>query len=262
MIDKAEFLSKFEKYLAALLDGDTSRLDEVARYCALDGGKRIRPVCVYLGALAAGGNCEEEQLLALAAGIELVHCYSLVHDDLPAMDNAATRRGKPSAHVAFGEANAILAGDLLLSLSFDHLAGGCARFGEKFCLAAKEISSAAADMAHGQATELAGIDGETAYLAMCEKKTGALILGALRAGAILAGASDKALGLVTDYGKALGLLFQISDDILDGDGIVALSGRERADALMASCLDRATAVAAMLQGPLVSFAQTVANRAK
>ena len=83
MVDKTAFLAHFEKYLVGLLVGDSSPLSEIARYCALDGGKRVRPTCVYLGALASGKECEEDALLALAAGVELIHNYSLVHDDLP-----------------------------------------------------------------------------------------------------------------------------------------------------------------------------------
>ncbi len=260
MVDKGAFLAHFEKYLADLLSDDKSVLSEVARYCALDGGKRVRPVCVYLGALAAGGNCGEKELLALAAGVELVHCYSLVHDDLPCMDDGAIRRGKPSAHIAFGETNAVLGGDALLSYAFDHLAKKSAEFGAGFALAAAQISSAAVDMAHGQALELAGIKDAREYLDMCAKKTGALILGALRAGAIAAGAEKNALENIDEYGKAVGLCFQLSDDLIDGDGAVPLIGEETVRAKLENQRLRAEFAARDFDPSLTAFVNTIANR--
>lgn len=263
MMDKTVFLADFEKYFAEVLSGETSTLNDVARYCALDGGKRVRPLCVYLGAVAAGGNCPQKQLSALAAGVELVHSYSLVHDDLPAMDNDSMRRGKPSAHVAFGEANAILGGDFLLSLAFEHLANGASEFGAQFARAAHEIALAALDMAHGQAVELnSDLSAKDKYLEMCAKKTGALILGALRAGAIVAGADDLTLEQVSAYGRAIGLIFQISDDLLDGDGIVALVGEEEARLELELRLLQAVNAVRNSDPQLIEFAQKLANRRK
>ena len=262
MVDKTLFLQHFEDYFARLLSGENSPLDDVARYCALDGGKRVRPVCVYLGALAAGGDCEEEQLLALASGVELVHSYSLVHDDLPSMDNGLTRRGKPSAHVAFGEANAVLGGDILLSFAFEHLAKCGAKFGTRFSSAAAELASAAVQMAHGQAIELAGIRTRDEYLAMCSKKTGALILGALRAGAIAAVADEHTLEKITAYGRAVGIVFQLADDLIDGDGFVAFAGRQETELELELKLLQAVQSASSFDPALADFAVKMARRSK
>lgn len=261
-MDKKAFLADFEKYFANTLDGNESVLNKIALYCAADGGKRVRPVCVYLGALAAGGECDEKQLLSLAAGIELVHSYSLVHDDLPAMDNASERRGKPSAHVAFGEANAILGGDFLLSLAFEELTKHSEMYGERFASAAAQIAGAAIDMAHGQALELAGIQTKEDYIAMCSKKTGALIKGALMAGSIAAGADGPTLDKISAYGKAVGLEFQISDDLLDSDGIVKLIGEEEARLELQLHLLQAIKAAENFDIELAEFATAIAKRKK
>ena len=262
MVDKTAFLAHFEKYLSGLLVGDSSPLSEIARYCALDGGKRVRPTCVYLGALASGKECEEDALLALAAGVELIHNYSLVHDDLPAMDNDSVRRGKPSAHVAFGEANAILAGDEMLSVALAHLISGAAKNGKQFADAALEIANAAVDMTHGQAIELAGLSGRDELLHMYSLKTGALILGALRAGAIAADADPATLAKVTAYGRAVGLCFQLSDDLIDGDGAVKILGEDSTRDLLDRALSDALNYAATLPKPLSDFALKMARRTK
>ncbi len=262
MVDKTSFLAHFEKYLAELLDGDRSPLSAIARYSALDGGKRIRPACVYLGALASGNECDEEALLALAAGVELVHSYSLVHDDLPSMDNDAVRRGKPSTHVAFGEANAILAGDEMLSVALAHLIRATARYGKPFAEAAYELGAAAVDMTHGQAIEIAGCSTRDELFYMYSLKTGALILGALRAGAIAAEADSDTLVKVTNYGRAVGLCFQLSDDLIDGDGAVKLLGKECARSELDRALSDALAYAENLPKDLSDFAMTLARRSK
>ncbi len=258
-INETEFLASFEASLAKLLAGDRSKLDEIARYCAI-GGKRVRPVCVYLGATAAGGNCEVEPVLALAMSIELVHSYSLVHDDLPVMDNDMFRRGKPSAHAAFGEANAILGGDLLLTLAADALADGCAKFGRSFALAAKEITNAALSMAHGQALELAGCHGMDETLAMYSKKTGALISGAFRAGAICAEADETTLSNITEFAKKAGLAFQLCDDLLDGEGVVPVIGREETRLLLTRATSEACEIASALDERLSAFALALRDR--
>lgn len=263
-LDKTYFLTEFEKYMDSVLSSDESVLDVVARYVARFGGKRIRVSLVYLGAQAAGGNCDVQGALSLAAGVELIHNYSLVHDDLPAMDNAATRRGKPSAHAAFGEANGILGGDILLTYAMDELLKGCQKYGGKFALAAAELSSAAAKMAHGQANELSGMAVEEQMLKMYSYKTGALILGALKAGAIYAGADEKTLANIVDYGKALGVVFQLSDDLIDGDGLVKISGRERTEYLLKKHFNLAccAACAAGDNRELMLFARQMAYREK
>ena len=134
---ETEFLPLFEEKLAAVLDGARTRsaLDEPMRYACMGGGKRVRPVCVALGALAAGGDPLSERTAELAVAIELVHSYSLVHDDLPAMDNDDMRRGKPTVHKAFGEATAILTGDALLTLAARVCTEGAANYGAAFAAA-------------------------------------------------------------------------------------------------------------------------------
>lgn len=260
MSDKTAFLQHFENYLEELLKPDISPLDAVIRYCVLGGGKRIRPTCVYLGALASGGDCDEEQLLRLAAGIELIHNYSLVHDDLPAMDNDDLRRGKPTAHVVFGEANAILAGDAMFCLAFEHLIRGVQIFGVGFARAATEISSACEMMTHGQAIELSGCSQKRELFDMYALKTGALILGGLRAGAIAAGATQETLAKITRYGKAVGLCFQLSDDLLDGDGAVAMLGEEVTRKELDLALADALFAAEGLNPELTDFANSMARR--
>ncbi len=227
--DSKTFLSAFDKALKDTFKGDTL-IDEGMRYAILDGGKRIRPLCVYLGARAVGGDVSCCEVLALALAIECIHNYSLVHDDLPPMDNDDYRRGKLTVHKQFGEANAILIGDQLLSKAMLLLSEGGVAYGEKFSRGAKEISQASMDMVYGQQLDLGGCDSESAYLDMYSKKTGALIVGAMRAGAACAGASGDALKLVGEYAQHIGLAFQLADDLLDigeDNSIINIIGEER-----------------------------------
>ena len=115
--DRAQFLNAFEEYFAGVLKDCECGLGEAMRYATLDGGKRVRPLSVFYGAKAVGGNAEINDILPLASAIELIHSYSLVHDDMPEMDNDDMRRGKPSVHKQFGVATALLTGDALLSLA-------------------------------------------------------------------------------------------------------------------------------------------------
>ncbi len=192
-------------------------LTESMRYSLLAGGKRVRPVLFFAVLDAFGINFEQESDLAVA--IECIHTYSLVHDDLPAMDNDDFRRGKPSSHKQFGEANAILAGDALLSYAFDLLLNSCYK-GEKYVKAAKVISSCAGaeGMIAGQSADLLfsgkkGGEKELNFIYL--HKTAKLIVAPLEAGAILAGQYQAEL---REFGEALGALFQLVDDILDEKG--------------------------------------------
>ena len=231
----------------ARLDGWRARIDRVLgealaahpapepglaaamRHAVLLGGKRMRPLLVYATGTAFGAG--EAALDAPAAAIELVHAYSLVHDDLPAMDDDALRRGQPTVHVAHGEATAILAGDALQALAFAVLADAPASDGARVAmLRALAVASGAGGMCGGQALDLAATGrGAEAGLAALEElhalKTGALIRAAVRMGAIAAGAAPGDLERLDAWAAALGLAFQIRDDLLDVEGESATLGK-------------------------------------
>ena len=215
-------LGFIERELRKLLLAHQARplsIHKAMQYAAFTGGKRFRPMLALAACEACGGKSREAILAALA--IELIHTYSLVHDDLPALDNDAMRRGKPTCHKKFGEANAILAGDALLNLAFETIAG--IRPAEKAVRILGEISTASGThgMIGGQVADLeipvrkktlAGHDFISRY------KTGALIRVSAVAGAVAAGASAGEIKAMTRYGECLGLAFQVVDDILDRDG--------------------------------------------
>lgn len=208
-----------------------SGLHEAMRYAALDGGKWIRPTLVYAGGKATGAA--PAGLDAPACAVELIHAYSLVHDDLPAMDDDDLRRGKPSCHRAFGEATAILAGDALQSLAFQLLAqadtqgtDAAARLGMIRTLA---LASGSRGMAGGQAIDLAAT-GQRLNIAELEDmhihKTGALIRASVVLGALCGtDVDDTQLGDLDHYAKCIGLAFQIHDDILDVEGETETLGK-------------------------------------
>ncbi len=204
------------------------RLHAAMRHAVLLGGKRMRPLLVYATGTAFGAD--EDTLDAAAAAIELVHAYSLVHDDLPAMDDDALRRGQPTVHVAFDEATAILAGDALQALAFAVLADADASDAARVAML-RELAVAAggAGMCGGQALDLAATGDASATLAALEHlhalKTGALIRAAVRMGAIAAGADAAARARLDAYADALGLAFQVRDDLLDVEGDSATLGK-------------------------------------
>lgn len=204
------YRDRIEKELAAILvdTGLAPVLAESMRYALLNGGKRIRPSLMLAVCEMLGGNAE--RALPFACALEMVHCYSLVHDDLPAMDNDDFRRGKPSVHKKFGEGNAILAGDGLLTEAALIL---CRQNG--YDSAKNVIMHAALEMASGQSYDLNEIDrtGETLEL-LHRQKTGALFSAAFCAGAHISGRSDLAEQF-WKTGADVGLLFQMTDDILD-----------------------------------------------
>lgn len=207
---------------------EPARLHQAMRYASLAGGKRFRPVLVY--ATGEMLSLPPEQLDAVAAAIEFIHAYSLVHDDLPAMDNDDLRRGRPTCHRAFDEATAILAGDALQALAFAVLATELPA-GERSSLAViGEIARAcgSAGMAGGQALDLDAV-GRTISATSLERmhrlKTGALIQASVITPCLLAGAGASTLRAMTDYGAAVGLAFQVHDDILDVAGDSALTGK-------------------------------------
>ncbi|WLA11175.1 polyprenyl synthetase family protein [Xanthomonas translucens] len=194
------------------------RLHAAMRHATLGGGKRMRPLLVYAsGALFA---VDAARLDAPALAVELIHAYSLVHDDLPAMDDDALRRGQPTVHIAFDEATAILAGDALQSLAFSLLAGADAADAALRVRWLQTLAEAAgaAGMCGGQALDI-DATGTVQPLADLQRmhalKTGALIRASVRLGALAGGADAAALAQLDDFASALGLAFQVRDDILD-----------------------------------------------
>ncbi len=219
----AAWLARHEAALEQALpaaEASPHRLHAAMRHAALAGGKRIRPLLAYATGHALGAP--DSALDDAALAVELIHCYSLVHDDLPAMDDDDLRRGKPTVHVAFDEATAILAGDALQSLAFERLAQ--APLDPSRCVAMlRELAEAAgaAGMCGGQALD---IDATGQRIALTELehlhalKTGALLRAAVRLGAMAADASAEARHALDRYAEALGLAFQIRDDLLDIEG--------------------------------------------
>lgn len=210
----------------------TTSLDEnlmqAMEYSLMAGGKRLRPILLMAAADAINGN--GEKFITVADALEMIHTYSLIHDDLPAMDDDDYRRGKLTNHKVFGEATAILAGDALLTLAFEVVLRQREVSPEILLNVLKEISIAAgaAGMVGGQAIDLRseGVQIDLATLKLMHMgKTGALFRAAIRSGAILAGASDKQLDDLTTYAENFGLAFQITDDILDVTGDAKILGK-------------------------------------
>ncbi len=188
------------------------------RYGVLDGGKRVRPLLVLAASQAVHGD--RDAAMRAACAVELIHAYSLVHDDMPCMDNDVLRRGKPTVHVQFGEAQAMLAGDAMQALAFEVLTpdeGMAPALQARLCsLLAR--SAGHAGMAGGQAIDLASIGkplGEHALRDMHHRKTGALLQASVLMGAACGSATAPQWAALADYGDALGLAFQVVDDILD-----------------------------------------------
>ena len=200
------------------------------RYAALGSGKRLRPLLTYATGLLL--QVPLQRLDAAAAAVELIHAYSLIHDDLPAMDDDDLRRGRPTCHVAFGEATAILAGDALQALAFDHLARDATldvtAETRLAMLCTLSAACGAEGMAGGQALDLAATGGDLEVPALEHLhalKTGALIRACVRMGALAAAADAATLRALDDYAAAFGLAFQIRDDLLDVEGATAMLGK-------------------------------------
>lgn len=226
------YQARVERSLARMLPSASespARLHEAMQYATLNGGKRIRAALVYATGEALG--CEEGLLLDDAAcAVELIHAYSLVHDDLPCMDNDDLRRGKPTCHRAFDEATALLVGDALQALAFEilssHEQGSEQRI--KMIKILAEASSSRG-MAGGQAIDLESV-GKTLDLEQLEdmhsRKTGALILAAVQLGGLAADADSATMASLSEYGQAIGLAFQVADDILDVEGDTDILGKK------------------------------------
>jgi farnesyl diphosphate synthase len=213
------------------IDVQPSRLHEAIRYSVLGGGKRVRPALVY--ATGAALDIPESMLDGAACAVELIHAYSLVHDDLPAMDNDDLRRGRPTCHKAFDEATAILVGDSLQVLAFESLTSGPGLPAEAQVrlklVQLLAIASGTSGMAGGQALDLAAT-GRKLSLAEVEemhvRKTGALIHACVMMAAACAPTLSESLARALDeYARAIGLAFQIQDDLLDVEGDAAVIGK-------------------------------------
>lgn len=200
--------------------GCPSKLEECIRYSLLAPGKRLRPILTLLACHACGG--EMRKAVPAACSVEMIHAYSLIHDDLPAMDDDELRRGRPTNHVVYGEANAILAGDSLIARAFEILATEIesSEVAAK-CCATLGAAAGATRLVGGQFDDLAcqGQPGDRAALeAIHRRKTGALLRASLELGGLVAEATDEALGRLRQFGDNLGLAFQITDDLLDQRG--------------------------------------------
>jgi geranylgeranyl pyrophosphate synthase len=222
---------RFERLLDRVLPPSAMpplKLHRAMRYSALGGGKRFRPILVYASAKALNLPCERFDPIAVA--IELIHAYSLIHDDLPAMDDDDLRRGRPTCHREFDEATAILAGDAMQALAFAVLARELPSAAPSSLDVINAIAEACGStgMAGGQALDLGAvgrrIDEET-LKTMHRLKTGALITASVTTPCILAGADETVLRLMAEYGEAVGLAFQVHDDILDVTGNSELIGK-------------------------------------
>ncbi|HZZ70926.1 MAG TPA: farnesyl diphosphate synthase [Pirellulales bacterium] len=210
-----------------LPSGCPPRLKEAIRYSLLAVGKRLRPILALFAAEACGG--EMDAAMPVACATEMIHCYSLIHDDLPAMDDDDLRRGRPTCHKAFDEATAILAGDALLTLAFEVVAKHTQppELAAQCCAALAEAAGATA-LVGGQADDLAGEfsgGGLAALESIHRRKTGAMINVPLQLGGLVAGAAPRELASLADYGRCLGLAFQITDDLLDVRGTEANLGK-------------------------------------
>jgi geranylgeranyl pyrophosphate synthase len=225
-----------------------SALHGAMRHLIFPGGKRLRPALAMAAAEAVGAA--PETALPMAAAVELIHTYSLVHDDLPCMDDDALRRGRPTAHVAYGEAVAVLAGDALQSLAFEALATAPGRDPAALTAAIGELARAvgAAGLVGGQVDDLAfaaAEASEASVLSIHARKSAALIAVSISGGARLAGADEALIARLAELGRSVGIAFQIADDLLDagedeGCTLVPLLGestcRERAESLLAAAL--------------------------
>jgi len=213
-------------------DGPASDVINAMKYSLFAGGKRLRPILCLAGAAAVGGT--ETDVLPVACAIELIHTYSLIHDDLPLMDNDDLRRGKPSNHKVFGEAVALLAGDGLLTEAFNLMTGAeiRERVSPHDLLKVIGLIAQAAGykgMIGGQVVDIQS-EGKTVDFSLVEfmhtHKTGALITASVASGAILGGGNESQIQAITSYGRKTGLAFQISDDILDIEGDSKTMGKK------------------------------------
>jgi geranylgeranyl pyrophosphate synthase len=230
-IEVTAWQDRFESVLEQRLlpeSRNPALLHRAMRYASLAGGKRFRPVLVYASGKALGLAANE--LDPIAAAIEIIHAYSLIHDDLPAMDDDDLRRGRPTCHKAFDEATAILAGDALQALAFEVLASELSPASANSLAVINTIARACGSvgMAGGQVLDLSAVGqkiSEQQLTTMHRLKTGALITAAVMAPGILSGADGETLVHLSSFGECIGLAFQVHDDILDVTGDSELTGK-------------------------------------
>ena len=237
MSDLAAYLASGRERVEAALEellpaasGPLARHVESMRYSLLAGGKRVRPILVMAAYETVCGRPLPDELMPVPAAVECIHTYSLIHDDLPAMDDDELRRGRPTNHVKFGEAGAILAGDGLLTFAFELLSRPMPLEAAEQLRITNIIARAAgsAGMVGGQCLDIAA-EGARVNLDTLELihglKTGALITASLQAGAVAAGAVPQQFAAITAYGRAIGLAFQIADDLLNVESTAEVLGK-------------------------------------
>jgi geranylgeranyl diphosphate synthase type II len=259
-------------------------IHQAMRYCVFAGGKWLRPTLVLASTEACGAS--PAPALPIAGAVELIHTYSLIHDDLPAMDDSETRRGRPTCHIAFGEAIAVLAGDALHALAFDLIARAAGEIPvDRVLRVSREIAEAigTSGMVGGQVLDLLGEAPARAFPGgtlppkrplldvvreIHTRKTAALIRACVRAGAIVAGAEEAALAALSRYGERMGLAYQIIDDVLDVVGEESKLGkRPGSDAAKATYpaafgLDRSREMAAALTAEAQEALTPLGDRAE
>jgi len=231
----AEYRGKIERELGWILADSPAnenvppKLLEALRYSVLDGGKRIRPILVLASTEAVGGD--RDAAIPAACAIELIHTFSLIHDDLPCMDDDDLRRGKPTSHKVFGEAIALLSGDALFALAFEELMSTPSD-DWKVRAAASEIARSAGllGMVGGQVADMESSHKDVTLAdvqAIHRRKTGALIEASVVVGGIIGGGTEEQIASLREYGNAIGLAFQIQDDILDIIGNSEKTGKSQ-----------------------------------
>jgi farnesyl diphosphate synthase len=259
-------LDRVEQALSQAIAADSpAQLGEAMRYAVLDGGKRLRPLLVLATAEAVGNEASSAAALRAACAIELIHAYSLVHDDMPCMDNDVLRRGKPTVHVQFGEAQALLAGDALQTLAFEMLTPQDDSVNpavQAACVGLLARASGYQGMAGGQAIDLASVGQrltEDQLRQMHRLKTGALLLCSVQMGAACEpGVPAAVQAALSRFGQALGLAFQVVDDVLDVTADSATLGKT---AGKDEAADKPTYVALMGLDAAKAYADTLAAEA-
>jgi farnesyl diphosphate synthase len=259
-------LDRVEQALSQGIAADSpAQLGRAMRYAVLDGGKRLRPLLVLATAEAVGNEASSAAALNAACAIELIHAYSLVHDDMPCMDNDVLRRGKPTVHVQFGEAQALLAGDALQTLAFEFLTPQDASVPaavQAACVGLLARASGYQGMAGGQAIDLASVGqrlGEDQLRQMHRLKTGALLLCSVHMGAAcVPGVPAAVQAALSRFGQALGLAFQVVDDVLDVTADSATLGKT---AGKDEAADKPTYVALMGLDAAKAYADALAAQA-
>ena len=222
------YQNRINSKLESLLPSDDSILSEAIRYSVLGGGKRLRPILVYL--IGELGNAKNDSLDILAGSVEIIHCYSLIHDDLPSMDDDDLRRGKPTTHKKYDEATAILAGDALQPLAFELISNLDTSDSNKItivnCLA---NACGYLGMVGGQIKDIHSKEINTVddLDIMHSQKTGRLIQASLETSGILSGLDKKDIETLSKYGEKIGLAFQIQDDIIDIESPSSISGKDQ-----------------------------------